>query len=72
MIPSHFFSEALLPVSDPKMQRDPVPHLVRSLDLGLVIGVAEGANASPDTRNTSHAWEQAPSKDWPQDGYLDR
>ena len=40
---SHFFSEALLPVSDPKMQRDPVPHLVRSLDLGLVIVVAEGA-----------------------------
>jgi hypothetical protein len=37
-----------------------------------VIVVAEGANASPDTRNTSHAWEQAPSKDWPQDGYLDR
>jgi hypothetical protein len=30
------------------------------------------ANAGPDTRNTSHAWEQAPSKDWPQDSYLDR
>lgn len=44
MAAAHFFSEALLPVSQPEDAADPIAHLLRSLDLGLVIHVAERAN----------------------------
>jgi hypothetical protein len=54
MAASHFFSEALLPVSDPEDAADPVAHFVRSLDLGLVIMVAEGRTQvlTPEIRPT--------------------
>ena len=54
MAASHFFSEALLPVSDPEDAAEPVAHFVRSLDLGLVIMVAEGRTQvlTPEIRPT--------------------
>ena len=42
---AHFFSGELLPVSEPEDAADPIAHLLRSLNLGLVIEVAERASA---------------------------
>ena len=43
MAASHFFGEALRPSLQPEDHEDPIAHLLRSLDLGLVVEVAEGA-----------------------------
>jgi hypothetical protein len=44
MAASHFFSEALQPLSQPEDAADPIAHFLRSLDLGLVIDIAERAS----------------------------